>query len=229
MLRSYRNGKAHLTAYVDDYAFLIDGLITLFEVSGDFSWLDESERLLDTAIRFYWDDQDGGFFFTAKDHEKLILRSKLAGDGAIPSGNSVMIGNLLRMERLLGKRDCRDKAAAILSLFSGNAVQSPFGHERFISGLESWHEGYQEIAIVGSLHDPRTQELRQVVYQQHLPNTLVVLFDPASSSAEAIVLRVPLLSGKHMISSKPTAYVCRNYACQKPVTDPLDLRQQLTP
>ena len=228
LLRSYRSGKAHLTAYVDDYAFMIDGLITLFEVSGDISWLNESERLLEIAIRFYWDDQDGGFFFTASDHEKLILRSKLAGDSAIPSGNSVMIGNLLRMAQLLGKHDYRDKAGAILSLFSGNATQSPFGHERFLSGLETWHEGYKEIAIVGPLDDPRTQELRQVVYRQHLPNRLVVLLDPSNSSADTIISRVPLLAGKQMISSKPAAYVCRNYACQQPVTDPLDLSRQLT-
>ncbi|MBI4463062.1 MAG: thioredoxin domain-containing protein [Acidobacteria bacterium] len=181
-----------------------------------------------TAIRFYWDEQEGGFFFTASDHEELILRSKLIADNAIPSGDSVMISNLLRLERLLNRLDFHEKAGAILSLFSGNAAQSPFGHERFLCGLEGWHEGFQEIAVIGPRENPATQQLLAVVYGPYIPNKVVALLNPALMDAAQIAARVPLLAGKQMLEGKPTAYLCRNYACQQPTHDPEALRQQLS-
>ena len=228
LLRSYRNGQAHLMAYIDDYAFFIEGLIGLYEVSGELKWLDEAERLMGTAIRYYWDEQEGGFFFTASDHEELILRSKLIGDNAIPSGNSVMISNLLRLERILDRQDFHERAGAILSLFSGNAAQSPFGHERFLCGLAAWHEGFQEIAVIGPPESSATQQLLAVVYETYAPNKVVALLDPASAEAARIAARVPLLAAKQMLEGKPTAYLCRNYACQQPTHDPDALRQQLS-
>ncbi len=227
LVRSYRNGRAHLAAYIDDYAFFIDALIGLYEIPGELKWLAEAERLMDTAVAHYWDPVEGGFFFTAGDHEQLIVRSKLATDNAIPSGNSVMVMNLLRLHVLLGRRDLRDKAGEILSLFSGNAARSPFAHERLLSGLEAWHEGFREIAIVGSPEDPRTEALVRMVYGSLLPNKVVALLDPASSDAATIATRVPLLAGKQALDGKPTAYVCQNYTCQLPTSDPGRLREQL--
>jgi hypothetical protein len=235
LLRSYRDGRAHLMAYIDDYAFLIEGLIALYEVSGHLRWLSEAERLMETAIRHYWDEQDGGFFFTASDHEALIVRSKLANDSAIPSGNSVMIANLLRLRLLLGhpglspglSEDLRDKAGQILSLFSGAASHSPFGHERFLCGLEAWHEGFQEIAIVGDLRDPLALQLRRLVYGQFLPNKVVAPLDPSWSDADELAQRIPLLADKKASGGRPTAYVCRDYTCQSPTSDPETLRRQL--
>src|SRR3990172_8363783 len=144
LLRSYRKGRAHLMAYLDDYAFLIEAVLWLYEVTGSLRWLDEAERLMATTIQFFWDEAEGGFFFTASDHEQLILRSKLATDNAIPSGNSVMLSNLLRLHLLLGRVELREKAGAILSLFSGSAAHSPLAHERLLCGLEAWHNGWQE-------------------------------------------------------------------------------------
>jgi uncharacterized protein len=227
LLRSWRNGQAKLMAYIDDYAFLIEGLIGLYEITGELRWLAEAERLTETAIRYYWDESDGGFFFTASDHEQLILRSKAAIDNAIPSGNSVMAMSLLRLHLLLNRTDLRDKAAAILNLFGATAAQNPFAHERLLSAIAAWHEGFQEIAIVGPLSDPRTQELIRTVYSTYLPNKIVVLLDPASPDAAEIARRVPLLAGKTMVDGKPTAYVCRNYTCQAPVTDAQALLEQL--
>ncbi|MBI2818428.1 MAG: thioredoxin domain-containing protein [Acidobacteria bacterium] len=227
LLRSYRNGKAHLMAYIDDYAFLIEGLIALYEITGELRWVNETERLTETAIQYYWDESDGGFFFTASDHEQLIVRSKVATDNAIPSGNSVMVMNLLKLHLLLGRTDLRDKATAILGLYSGTARQNPFAHERLLSGIEAWHEGFQEIAIVGPLDNPQTEELLRAIYSSYLPNKIVALLDPAWPDAAEITRCVPLLADKKMLDGKPTAYVCRNYACQAPATDVATLRQQL--
>jgi uncharacterized protein YyaL (SSP411 family) len=227
LLRSYRNGQARLMAYLDDYAFLIEGLIGLYEITGQLRWLLEAERLTNTAIRYYWDEKDGGFYFTASDHEQLIVRSKLAIDNAIPSGNSVMAMNLLRLHLLLGRADLRDKAGAILSLFSGTAAQNPFAHERLLCGLAAWHDGFQEVAVVGPMEDPQTRELVRTVWSTFLPNKVVALLDPAWPEADKIVKHVPLLAEKPMVGDRPTAYVCRNYACQQPTADVDVLAQQL--
>jgi uncharacterized protein YyaL (SSP411 family) len=226
-LRSWRNGQAHLMAYLDDYAFLIDGLIGLYEISGERRWLEEADRLTDAAIRYYWDEKDGGFFFTAADHEELILRNKLVSDNAIPSGNSIMAMNLQRLHLLLGRANLRDKAGTILELFSATAQQAPFGHERLLSALEAWHDGFQEIVIVGPLEEVATQKLIRTVHGSYLPNKVVALLDPAWPNASEIARHVPLLADKRMLDGKPTAYVCRNYACQAPTSDAEALAEQL--
>jgi len=227
LLRSWRQGKARLMAYIDDYAFMIEGLLGLYGLNGQTRWLAEAERLLDAAITYYWDAPDGGFFFTASDHEKLIVRSKLANDNAIPSGNSAMVGNLLRLHVLRGRRDLHEKAGAILNLFSGAAAQSPFGHERLLCGLHAWHEGMQEIAIVGELGNEGTRQLFRAVHDSFVPNKVIALLDPARPDASTIQQLVPLLEGKQALEGKPTAYICRNYACQQPTHDAEVVRQQL--
>jgi len=227
LLRSYRDGRAHLTAYLDDYAFMIDGLLWLYEVSGRVRWLREAERLMTIALTFYWDDAQGGFFFTASDHEQLILRSKVATDNAIPSGNSVMVMNLLRLAVLRNRPELREKAGQILNLYGGTVEHSPFGHERLLAGLDAFHEGFQEIAIVGDLRSGQANQLVRVVWEAYLPNKVVALLDPSWSDAAEIAESVPLLTGKQPVQGRPTAFVCRNYACQKPTSEPDRLQRQL--
>src|SRR5262249_12187616 len=113
LLATYGKGKARLKGYISDYAFLIEGLLGLFEWSGAWRWLEHAARLADVAIQYYWDSGEGGFFFTASDHEELIHRSKASTDSAIPSGNSVMLSNLERLAVLLGRNDLREKAGEI--------------------------------------------------------------------------------------------------------------------
>jgi uncharacterized protein YyaL (SSP411 family) len=182
---------------------------------------------MDIALEFYWDDDQGGFFFTASDHEQLIVRSKLANDSAIPSGNSVMISNLLRLGVLLGRPGLRDRAGRTLALYGGNAAHSPFGHERMLAGLDAWHEGFQEIALVGDLQSPLAKQLLRVVHESYIPNKVVALLDPSWPDAAALAARVPLLTGKQPVHAKPTAFVCRDYACQSPTSEPAALSQQL--
>ncbi len=228
LLRSCRDGRAHLMAYLDDHAFLIDALLALYEASGCLRWLEEADRLMAIVLEFFWDDEHGGFFFTASDHEQLIVRSKLASDNAIPSGNSVMVSNLLRLGVLLDRSDLRDKAGRTLALYGSAAAQSPFGHERLLAGLDAWHEGFQEIALVGDLASPLAGRLLRVVHESYIPNKVVALLDPAWPDAAQIAERVPLLTGKQPLRGNPTVFVCRDYACQSPTSDPATLRSQLT-
>ncbi len=220
LLATYGKGQARLKAYITDYAFLIEGLLGLYEWSADWKWLDHAARLTGTAIEYYWDREDGGFFFTASDHEQLIHRSKASTDNAIPSGNSVMLSNLQRLAILLGRNDLRDRAAGIIGLFAGAAEKHPFAYDRMLAGIEAWHEGFAEIAVLGPKADPQTREIVRTVYRGYLPNKIVV-------QAEGPDPRLPLLAGKDLLGGRPTAYVCRNYACRQPVTSSEELAGQL--
>ena len=224
LLATYGKGRARLKAYLTDYAFLIEGLLGLYEWSGELRWLNEAEQLTETAIEFYWDDASGGFFFTASDHESLLVRSKTANDGAIPSGNSVMLMNLQRLAILLDRADLREKAKTIIELFAAGLARSPFQHERFLCGIEAWHEGFEEIAIVGAPAAPETRELLRAIYGRYLPNKVVARLDPADQENPK---GIPLLVEKTMIDGKPTAYVCRDFSCKQPTTEPEELIEQL--
>ena len=224
LFAAYGKGKARLKAYSTDYAFLIEGLLGLYEWSGDVRWLDEAESLTNTLIEFYWDERAGGFYFTASDHEDLLVRSKTAHDGAIPSGNSVMLLNLQKLAILLDREDYRERAATMLKVFGAGPDRQPFQHERLLTGIAAWHDGFQEIAIVGAPDDPRTQALLRTVYGIYLPNKIVARLNPADAEAPR---RIPLLAERAQIDARPTAYVCRNYTCRQPTTDPDKLKKQL--
>jgi uncharacterized protein YyaL (SSP411 family) len=224
LLASYGKGQARLKAYSTDYAFFIEGLLALFEWSGELAWLTTAGELTDTMIEHYWDTGGGAFFFTAADHEELLVRSKTAHDGAIPSGNSVMLMNLQRLAILLDRADLREKAEQTIRAFSRSAAQTPFQHERLLSGVEAWHQGFEEIAIVGAADDPQTKALLRAVYDSYVPNKVVARLDPADHETPRYV---PLLAERRQVDGKATAYVCRNFTCQRPATDPEELRSQL--
>jgi hypothetical protein len=223
LLASYGKGQARLKAYSTDYAFFIEGLLALFESSGDLRWLTTAGELTDTMIEHYWDTAGAGFYFTAGDHEELLVRSKTANDGAIPSGNSVMLMNLQKLAILLDRKDLREKAEGVIRAFGGSVTRTPFQHERLLCGIEAWHQGFEEIVIAGAPDDAGTRALLNVVYGLYLPNKVVARFDPADTAQS----RLPLLADKTPIDGKPAAYVCRNYACQRPVTEPEELKSQL--
>jgi uncharacterized protein YyaL (SSP411 family) len=224
LFATYGKGRARLMAYSTDYAFFVEGLLYLYEWSSNLHWLEEAAQLTDKAIESYWDEADGGFFFTASDHEALIVRSKTAHDGAIPSGNSVMLMNLQRLSILLDRQDLRRKAEQIIQVFGGGTARSPFQHERFLCGVEAWHDGFQEVAIVGAADDPATTALVRALHSTYLPNKVVALLDPSDNETPK---KVPLLAGRAMVQGKPAAYVCRNFTCRKPVNGPEELLRQL--
>ena len=227
LLATYGKGRARLNGYVTDYAFFIEGLIELYQTGGDFRWLEQARRLTDVAVRYYWDETSGGFYFTASDHEQLLVRSKTANDGAIPSGNSVMLANLLKLSILVDRGDYGHKAEQIIRVFAGSgAMRTPFQHERLLAGVEALHEGFAEIAVIGSPEDPATKALIEVVYNRYLPNKVVAQFNPAD---QKLPEKMQLLQGRALIDGKPAAYVCRDFVCREPVTNAEDLARQLSP
>ncbi len=222
LLRTYRKGEARLTATLSDYAFFIEGLLNLYEATFDRRWLDEARRLAEVSIRYYFDEKDGGFFFTASDGEKLLVRSKQSQDGAIPSGNSVQAMNLLRLAILFDRKDFREKAESIFRAFAQQAENSPGAYERLHCAADFYHDQVKEIAIIGDPASPETRALIRTVFDRYLPNKVIV-FAPDKSADETL----PLLKGKGRIKDRAAAYVCENYKCRLPVTTPDDLDREL--
>ncbi|RME41959.1 MAG: thioredoxin domain-containing protein [Planctomycetota bacterium] len=222
LLRTYRAGKSRLTAYLNDYAFFVEGLINLYEATFDRRWLEEARALTDTCIRYYYDEENGGFFFTASDGEQLAARSKNPRDGAIPSGNSVQAMNLLRLAVHLGRKDYREKAESIFGLLAGQARQSPATFERLLCAVDFYYDRVREIAIIGDPEAADTKALIRTVYARYLPNKVV-----AGAPDRVEDPDLPLLVGKRKMGGKATAYVCEQYRCKLPVTDPKALARLL--
>ena len=217
LLHVYKDGVAKLNGYLDDYAFLTDALLSLYEATFDPRWFTLGQKMMETTISQFWDDDQGGFFFTSKDHELLIVRSKNPYDNAIPSGNAICVHNLLRLSAFTGQSGYRDKAHQILGLFSDYMDKAPGGFGHLLSGL-AWHLNQpKEIAIIGAKDDETTQAMLTLINTGFHPFKVVALHDPASSEA-GTTERIPLLANRPQIDGITTAYVCENFICQQPVT-----------
>jgi uncharacterized protein YyaL (SSP411 family) len=223
LLRTYKDGQAKLNGYLEDYAFFIDGLVSLYEVTGELTWLENAITLTDKMIEEFWDESEGGFFFTGKSHEQLIVRSKDFFDNATPSGNSVAVDVLLRLSILTGKDSYRHLALTTLRLLLAPISRYPSAFGRALCALDLYLSSPKEIVIVGDPENPATRDLARVVWQSYLPNRVIARSSLMSQDLPALI---PLLQGRQTVS-RPTAYVCQNYTCESPVTDPLDLEAQL--
>ncbi len=220
LLRTWKGGVAKFNGYLEDYAFLIEGLVTLFETTGEFPVLEEVRALTDRMIEEFWDNENSGFFFTGKTHENLIVRSKDYFDNATPSGNSVAASVLLRLAILLGDDNYRDLAAAVIGEVSDSIRRYPSAFGYALSAADFLLATPKEVAIVGdSAGDIRP--LLAEVWRPYLPNKVVA---PGIGGAQPM----PLLENRRLLNGRPTAYVCVHYTCQQPVNDPSALAAQLT-
>ena len=220
LLRSWKDGQAKLSAYLEDYANFADGLIELFQVSGEVKYLREAKRLADILITEFWDADGGAFFFTANNHEELIVRPKDFYDNATPSGNSAATDVLLKLAHLVGDEKYERFAVTVLRLVSPQIRRYPNAFGRVLSALEFYLNPTKEIVILGA----KAGELEREVWRDYLPNKVVVLAENAEEHAELI----PLLQARNMIDNKPTAFVCENFICQKPVTSHVEFAEQLS-
>jgi uncharacterized protein YyaL (SSP411 family) len=225
LLRSYKDGEAKLNAYLEDYACLIHGLISLYEATGELTWIESAVSLADKMIEQFWDESAGGFFFTGNRHEQLIVRTKEFMDNATPSGNSIATLSLLRLALLTGNEDYRRRATAVLRLSADQIRRYPSAFGFALSAVDFYLDSPLEVVIVGS-PDPRLDALLRAVWQTYLPNRVVALCRKEHEQAEALI---PLFTGRNTLASQPTAFVCRANTCQKPANTPDDLLKQLTP
>jgi uncharacterized protein YyaL (SSP411 family) len=218
LLRRYRQGDAAYPGYLDDYAFLVWGLIELYEAIFDIFYLQDAIALNQGMIDIFWDKQGGGLYFTGKGNEPLIARSKELYDGALPSGNSVAAMNFLRLGRMTGDVELEKRADELTKAFSIQVQEQPMAYTQMLNAIGFMIGPSQEIVIAGDPELETTQAMVSAVRSKFLPNK-VLLLHPDGNDGKRLVTISPFL--KDMISAKnqPTAYVCEQYACQTPILD----------
>jgi uncharacterized protein YyaL (SSP411 family) len=220
LLRTYKDGQSKLNGYLEDYAFFIDGLITLYQTSGELNWLEEATALTDRMVEEFWDDENGGFYFTGKSHEELIVRSKDFFDNATPSGNSVATEVLLHLAALTANESYSRKAVTLFRVSRDMLQQYPSAFGRLLGALDFYLSTPKEIAIIGAPDSPETLALARKVWTGYVPNKIVALASGNESKAAEVV---PLLRDKTALDGRATAYVCENYACLAPTSSPEEL------
>ncbi|MFP4416230.1 MAG: thioredoxin domain-containing protein [Chitinispirillaceae bacterium] len=223
----YRAGRADSTAFLEDYAALIIAFIDLYETTFDHKWLVRAETLTERMIRLFWDKNDGGFFFRPLTEPAIITRLKPANDGSTPSGNALAASALLRLSVFLDNNDYRTKAETILRMHIENMMTNPLAYASMISALDFYIQTPLEIAIAGEPDAADTRHLLSTLHKQYIPNKIVALVSPNQVHGTDIQDYIPLLSGKGLINQRATAYVCQNYSCGPPVTNPNSFRDML--
>jgi hypothetical protein len=214
----HRDGEAAVPGHLDDYAFLIHGLLELYESTFEVDYLKKALALSGHLLAHFPDEKNGGFYFTADDSEGLLVRQKEIYDGAIPSGNSVAMLDLLRLARLTAGAGLEEKAAGISRAFSAAVQQMPSAYTQLMIAIDFALGPNYELVIAGDPRAAGTWEMLRAVHRRFLPNKVVVLLPPGPEGAE-IKRLAPFTASHTMIEGKATAYVCRNYACRLPTTD----------
>ncbi len=233
LLRTHRGGRSQLNAYLDDYAFLLGGLIDLYEATFEARWIVEAKALAGEMIARFWDEEGGGFFFTSNDHEELLVRKKAAQDSAIPSGNSMAALALLRLGTLTGEESFAERGRETVRAFGRLLEQTPAAFHMMLVALDFSLDTPVEIAVVGAPGAGDTAEALRAVDAHFVPNK-VLAFRPAAGAEgegkkEEDAEIIPLLRGKTALEGAATVYLCENFACQAPLTDPAAVRSALRP
>jgi len=226
VLRRFRQGEAFYPGYLDDYAFIIWGLIELYEATFDVSFLEEALSLNQAMLDIFWDKQAGGLYFTGKGNETLITRSKELYDGALPSGNSVAALNLLRLGRMAGNPDLEQKADQLTQAFSKEITSFPMAYTQLLIALDFMFGPTREIVIAGDPSSEATQSMVRAVRKNFMPNK-VMLLNPVGPERQRLVDLSPFVKNMVPIEKKATAYVCEQYACKAPITDAVQLEKIL--
>ena len=234
LLRTYRDGQAKLLGYLEDYAFVADGLLALYEATFQQRWLDEAISLTDSMVELFWDEESGAFYDTGSDHEPLVVRPRDVFDNAQPCGGSVASDLLLRLAVITGNPEYALKGAAPLRGLHDLMGKAPAGTGHWLAALDFHVSSPKEIVIIGPRQDQGTQRLLDTIYGRYLPNKVVVgaegpIAPPYEGGDGGVAPRpdMPLLQDRGLVDDKPAAYVCQNYVCQLPVTDPEALAEQL--
>ena len=218
--RTWRNGQAKLNGYLEDYACLASGLVELYQTTFDPRWFEAARELAD-AMLAHFADPAGGFFDTSEDHETLITRPKDVQDNATPSGNAMAATVLAQLAALTGDARFADAVAQGLPLVGRFAGEHATEFGQWLCAADFTLAGAHEVAIVGDLEDPGTRGLIDAAFAVYRPRQVVAAAAPAESTT------VPLLVGRPTVDGAATAYVCRNFACELPVTDAAGLTAQL--
>jgi uncharacterized protein len=214
LLRTYKDGVAKLNAYLEDHAYLVEALISLYEATFDPRWFAAARELADTMIERFADEENGGFFETAVDHERLLTRRKDLEDNPIPAGNSSAAYGLLRLAALTGEREYEKRAVSVFRLLHHVAGRHPQAFAHLLQAMDFHFASVKEVALVGDDLAP----LARTVRSRFRPHLVLAGGEPDG---------VPLLADRSPVDGRAAAYVCENFACQRPVTEPDELEALL--
>jgi len=223
LLRRYRDGSAGVDAYAEDYAYLVFGLLELFQADGDPTWLEWAMTLQTRQDELFWDANDGGWFSTTGKDESVLLRLKEDYDGAEPAASSVSVMNLLTLSHLVDSFS--EKIEPTLGIFSSRVSQSGRVVPMLLAALSAYHAGTPQLVIVGDPAAQDTNSLYEVVRHRYRPTTIVVPVVPQSLDKTAALL--PWIAGMKMVDGRATAYLCRDFTCESPTTEAGELARLL--
>ncbi len=221
VMRSHKAGVTRINGYLEDHAAVALGFLAVYELTFDEAWVDRAREIADAMIAWFWDDQTGAFFDTAKDAEQLITRPRDVTDNAIPSGTSLAVELLLHIAELQHDSEYRRRASFTLNALADLVLKYPSAFGHLLGSADMELNGAIEIALVGTATDPEFEGLERVVAERYVPSLVL------AGGAGGPETRVMLLRDRPLLDNHATAYVCRGYTCDAPVTKPDDLAEQL--
>jgi uncharacterized protein YyaL (SSP411 family) len=224
LLHVYKDGQAKHHGYLDDYACVASALLSLYEATGTTRWLRECLSLAEQMCEEFWDDAEGGFFYTSTKGEQLIVRNKDFMDNATPAGNSVAAELLLRLALLTENQEHGRKAVTVFRLLRDQMARYPSAFGYLLGALDFYLSTPKEIVVVGEAGADDSLALLREVWKRYLPNKVVAQSNGGDAEASEVV---PLLHERPALGGRATAYVCENYSCLQPVTTPAELAAQL--
>jgi hypothetical protein len=218
LLKRFRNNKAAINSHLDDYAFISWALLEIYEATFESEYLSKCLDLMNIMVNDFWDEKNGGFFLGSDQSEKLIVRTKTAYDGAIPSGNSVAVMNMLKLSRITGDVKWAELAEKTIRAFSEDIYRAPTGYTLMLSAFLFDTNKSKEIVIVGNGKDNKTREFINAFHSKYSPHK-VLLFKDTSLNNNQLDQLANWTSTQYSIDDKPTAYICKNFACNQPTND----------
>jgi uncharacterized protein YyaL (SSP411 family) len=227
LFRNYREGRSHIEGFADDYAFVIQGLIDVYEASFEIEWLKFALELQETQDRLFLDEKNGGYFSTSGKDSSVPLRMKDDNDSAEPAANSVAALNLLRLAQFRDDKQLDDRAKKTIDAFGATLSHFASAMPQMLVALNSSLSKPRQIVIAGNRNDPATKALLAEVHQHFLPNRILLLAD-GGDGQRYLGEKLEAIRAMSMVDGKPAAYVCENFTCKAPVTDVKEMRQLLS-
>jgi hypothetical protein len=226
LFRRYRDGDVAIVAYAEDFAFLVWGLLELFQADGDPAWIEWALDLQRRQDELFWDESAGGWFSTTGTDPSVLVRMKEDYDGAEPSASSVSVSNLIVLAHLTDDGVFRQRIDRTFGGAAARIAGAGRSVPMMLAALSAWHAGVQQVVLVGTGDDESMRKLSRVVAQRYLPFAVTVPVEPGPQQ-ERLARVVPLIGAMSERDGRPTAYVCRDFTCQAPTSDLDELAAQL--
>ncbi len=219
----YREGDVKHLGFIEDYAHMLSAYLSLYEATFEQDFLEKAKTVAENMFELFWDEEKGSFFFSGSDAEALIVREKEVYDGAMPSGNSTALKQLLTLSRMIGRQDWLEKLEQMFKAFYVDVSSYPSGHTAFLQGLLSQYAAKREIIILGKNDDPQKERLLQALRKRFMPFDFILTAETGQDLAQL----APFAKDYKTIDGSTTVFICENYSCRQPITNIDEAIEQL--